>query len=644
MEIMQKAKSVKIPIMLFMLVLSTAIVLPAKAFPGDKPAIVVEPSNIQNPLLVPGSTFLVNVSLYNATMINVPNGIAGVEIHLSWNNSVIQPLSFVNKITAVDGALAGASVLYGLSPGFFDVNGTRISSPPYTNATTYEVAAGSTLGGWWGNGKIVTINFTVITVGRSDLSFAFTDLTDALANEVDHYVQNGVFDNRVPPPLPPPVTMYVDPASIINSLLTPPSSFQINLSIVNAVNLADFGFGLSFNSSILQATSAAWSWNGSALGLQINNGAGIINGSSSISLPITGSLPLVTMNFNVTGLGESTFHIFGTFLFDNNGFAVPINATHDGYFNNMLITRLYVDPSFREDPNLHLGNTTVFSIVGENFPNVRTCQFDLRFNPNVLRVLSYMVANPIDGSFVNFQLLTFNNTLGDLSGILTYDPPLSIPSSPIINITFMIVGYGTSPLNLNSSALTDPIGNLISHQTSDGLFITVLRDVAILSVQPNPLKVYPNRIVTVNVTATNLGNYVNETFTVTAYVDTNVSIGVQNVINLLPGANTTLTFYWDTTGQLSCTNHTLSANASLVPFEFNATNNFFTSPNLVKIKIFGDINGDGKVDLFDLVLMANAYGSKVGDLKYNPEADFNNDGKVNLLDLVTLATHYGQSC
>jgi hypothetical protein len=629
--------------LLSILVLSSAFVLPGKAFPADKPAIVVEPTNLQNPSLVPGSTFLINVSLYNATISNVPNGIAGVEIHLSWNNSVIQPLSFVNKITASDGVIAGASVLYGISPGFFDNSNIRINSPPYTNATNYKVAAGSTTGPWWGNGIIVTINFTVVAVGRSDLSLVFTDLTDALANEVDHYVQNGVFDNRVPPPPPPPVIIYVDPASIVNSLLIPPSSFQINLSIVNAVNLAVFGFGLSFNSSILQATSAAWSWNGSALGLQINNGAGVVNGSSSFSPPITGNVPLVTMNFNVTGLGESTFHIFGASLFDVNGFPVPINATHDGYFNNMLITSIYVDPAFRMDPSLHPGDTTMFSIIAQNFVNVRTCQFDLRFNPNVIEVLSYMVTNPIGSSFVNFQLLSFNNTLGDLSGILAYNPALSVASSPIINITFIIVGYGVSPLNLNSTALTDPNGNPISHQTADGLFITAIRDVAIIDVEPIPQKVYPGRIVTVNVTAANLGN-LTETFMISAYVDTNVSLGTQSVTSLAPGANITLSFYWNTTGQPSCTSHTMSANASFVPFESNTANNFMASPNPVKIKILGDANGDGSVNLADLVLLANAYGSKVGDPRYNPEADLNNHGRVNLLDLLTCATHYGQSC
>jgi hypothetical protein len=64
----------------------------------------------------------------------------------------------------------------------------------------------------------------------------------------------------------------------------------------------------------------------------------------------------------------------------------------------------------------------------------------------------------------------------------------------------------------------------------------------------------------------------------------------------------------------------------------------------VKIKIIGDIDGDGAVGLYDLVLLAQAYHSKVGDPGYNPEADIDNSGKVNLVDLVTLAMSYGKSC
>ena len=57
----------------------------------------------------------------------------------------------------------------------------------------------------------------------------------------------------------------------------------------------------------------------------------------------------------------------------------------------------------------------------------------------------------------------------------------------------------------------------------------------------------------------------------------------------------------------------------------------------------GDINGDGRVSLVDLVLLTKAYGSRPGDPNWNSAADINGDGIVDLSDLVTLAKNYGQS-
>jgi hypothetical protein len=58
--------------------------------------------------------------------------------------------------------------------------------------------------------------------------------------------------------------------------------------------------------------------------------------------------------------------------------------------------------------------------------------------------------------------------------------------------------------------------------------------------------------------------------------------------------------------------------------------------------IIGDINGDGKVDNKDLVLLAKAYGSKPGDANWDPRCDLNSNGVVDLPDLITLAYHYGE--
>jgi len=59
--------------------------------------------------------------------------------------------------------------------------------------------------------------------------------------------------------------------------------------------------------------------------------------------------------------------------------------------------------------------------------------------------------------------------------------------------------------------------------------------------------------------------------------------------------------------------------------------------------LVGDLNLDGHVGLDDLVLLAQAYGSKPGDSKWNAMADIvAPHGKINLADLVTVALHYGQ--
>jgi peptidylprolyl isomerase len=61
------------------------------------------------------------------------------------------------------------------------------------------------------------------------------------------------------------------------------------------------------------------------------------------------------------------------------------------------------------------------------------------------------------------------------------------------------------------------------------------------------------------------------------------------------------------------------------------------------VRVVGDLNADGKVGLDDLVLLDNAYGSKLGDSNWNPLADIAPPiGIIGLPDLVTLAIHYGQ--
>lgn len=55
----------------------------------------------------------------------------------------------------------------------------------------------------------------------------------------------------------------------------------------------------------------------------------------------------------------------------------------------------------------------------------------------------------------------------------------------------------------------------------------------------------------------------------------------------------------------------------------------------------GDTNYDGAVDILDLIVIANALGSKPGDPNWNPRTDVKEDLVINVLDLIKTATRLG---
>jgi hypothetical protein len=145
-----------------------------------------------------------------------------------------------------------------------------------------------------------------------------------------------------------------------------------------------------------------------------------------------------------------------------------------------------------------------------------------------------------------------------------------------------------------------------------------------------------NCSLTVNVA--DKGEY-NESFNVTVFTNA-TAIGTEKVSALNATCTMTLLCAWNTAG-LAYGNYAISAYAQPVTGQTDTSGNTFNL-GTVKVTIPGDINGDFKVGLPDLVLLAQAYGSNPGRTNWNSNADLDGNSIAGLSDLVILAQHYGQ--
>ena len=173
----------------------------------------------------------------------------------------------------------------------------------------------------------------------------------------------------------------------------------------------------------------------------------------------------------------------------------------------------------------------------------------------------------------------------------------------------------------------------------------LMHDVAVVNVSTSKTGCLPFEIVgqgfnlAVFVKVKNEGSYT-EIFNVTAYSES--SLFGQMEVTLTSGQSEIVTFTWDTTG-FAKGNYTVSGVALPVPDEYNASDNERYAVGDVFVTIPGDLDGDKDVDIFDIVRIATAYSTTIGEPAYQPNSDVDDNGIINIFDVVIAATRYGQS-
>jgi len=100
---------------------------------------------------------------------------------------------------------------------------------------------------------------------------------------------------------------------------------------------------------------------------------------------------------------------------------------------------------------------------------------------------------------------------------------------------------------------------------------------------------------------------------------------------------------WNTTFVPYYSNYNITAKAGPVPFEFNVADNTLVYNGYVRIRIMGDVDDSGVVDMRDVSLVTNAYGSHSIDpppSKYSLLLDLNRDGRIDLRDIGIVCANY----
>jgi hypothetical protein len=316
-------------------------------------------------------------------------------------------------------------------------------------------------------------------------------------------------------------------------------------------------------------------------------------------------------------------------------------------------TAVRVDPTYSTE---NIGGTFVVNVNVTDVANLTGWQLNLYYLNAILNC-SNLAEGPFlksapSGTYHIFTITNnYNSTYGRISAtcvIKGLDWTVN-GSGVILMMTFKAIGGGSTDLTLANTKLSNetiPPGG-IQHDDFSGTVNVVgaVHDVAVTNVSSSKTTVGKKYNANITVTVANLGGFI-ENLTTTVYAN---GIHLADPVNttLTAGGATNFTTMWNTTG-FAYGNYTISAYVMPVPGEADTANNNYTD-GWVIVSIPGDINGDFRADLRDLVLLANAYGTNPSSggipgvpRAWNANADIDSNGVVGLSDLVILATHYGQ--
>ena len=411
--------------------------------------------------------------------------------------------------------------------------------------------------------------------------------------------------------------IFIDPPEIIKPEAVPcQTNFNINVSIDDIADMKACEFNLTYNTNIISVIGINFQSVGEQypfISIAANDTAGYIWIKLEYSTAIITSnpTPLVTIIFHVQNLGATPLNLTNTKLTSSLDTAIPHSVNH-GFFmalirdvavTNIALSRTWAYPGWPVNVTVTVKNK---GNVSETF------DVYAYYDNHVIGTKTITNLAPNQDREVTFEWDTTTATEG--------------------NYTIKAEAQQV-PYEINTA---DNI--LINGQV---WIMTQIHDVAIVNIVLSNDWIYQGWILKINVTAQNTGVFT-ETFDLNAYYNTTL-IGTIHVVNLPPGNLFEAQFNLNTSTLEPCHNYTVSAETTMVPYEYNEANNHYTDGSF-KVRFLGDLNGDDKVDLKDVYAVSMAFGSYPGHPRWNSFADINGDNKVDLKDVYIVSHNYGEGC
>jgi parallel beta-helix repeat protein len=249
--------------------------------------------------------------------------------------------------------------------------------------------------------------------------------------------------------------------------------------------------------------------------------------------------------------------------------------------------------------------------------------------------ISYISNSTVTGFQLNGPTISFTvSGQPNTTGFCTVGIPISALLPPYtIEIDGSPVNYTTTYQSATQSILYFTY----HHSTHDVTVTGTAPDVVVTSVVPLKTVVGKGYGADVAVTVAHLSTYP-ETFNFMVYANTAI-IASQDVA-LSKQGSTTLTFAWNTTG-FAYGNYTLSVYAEPLAGGANTADNNCTG-GVLSVSIPGDVDGEGRVDMGDVVSILYAFGSTLGQSRYVPNCDIEGNGKIDMGDVVIALSNFGQ--